>query len=94
MLPISTKLDSPELIGTDRLLAVLAVRELFPYARPAIVIDSGTAVTVDVLDAQGEFAGGDDCAVLGTYRPSLKMLARRSYLKLIRMDNILRQRSA
>ena len=58
MLPISTKLDSPELIGTDRLLAVLAVRELFPYARPAIVIDSGTAVTVDVLDAQGEFAGG------------------------------------
>ena len=58
MLPMQILVDSPTAVGTDRLLAVLAVTALYPTARPAIVIDSGTAVTVDVVDRNGNFAGG------------------------------------
>ncbi len=58
MLPLEAEVDSLESVGTDRLLATLAVKTLVPEARPAIVIDSGTAVTVDVITRQGTFAGG------------------------------------
>jgi len=58
MLPIDTDIEAVDLVGTDRLLAALAIRFLEPTACPAIVIDSGTAVTVDVVNRQGAFAGG------------------------------------
>ena len=58
MLPIDTDIEAINLVGTDRLLAALAIRFLEPTARPAIVIDSGTAVTVDVVNRKGAFAGG------------------------------------
>lgn len=58
MLPMDTKIEAVDSVGTDRLLAALAVRSLEPAACPAIVIDSGTAVTVDVVNGQGAFAGG------------------------------------
>lgn len=58
MLPIESDVAEIDLVGTDRLLASLAVTSLVPTARPAIVIDSGTAVTVDVVNQQGGFAGG------------------------------------
>ena len=58
MLPMDTDIEAVDSVGTDRLLAALAVRSLEPTACPAIVIDSGTAVTVDVVNGQGAFAGG------------------------------------
>ena len=44
-------------LGSDRWAALLAAGELFPR-QPVIVVDAGTAVTVDLLDGTGLFRGG------------------------------------
>ncbi|MGQ0658397.1 MAG: type III pantothenate kinase [Chromatiales bacterium] len=46
----------PAQLGVDRLLAMVAARR--SYSRAVCVVDCGTAVTVDLLDAQGTFRGG------------------------------------
>ena len=46
----------PEQLGIDRLLAMVAVRAR--TSRPFCVIDAGTAITVDFVDAQGFHLGG------------------------------------
>lgn len=45
-------------LGIDRWLAVLAVKQMQPAGRPALVIDAGTAVTMDVLTPDGRHGGG------------------------------------
>lgn len=45
-------------LGIDRWLAVLAVRERTPPGQPALVVDAGTAITVDLLTADGCHGGG------------------------------------
>lgn len=46
----------PSRLGVDRWLAVLAVRERCPEA--FVVVDAGTALTVDVVDERGHHLGG------------------------------------
>ncbi len=61
---LSAKLDlgvginypQPHSIGADRLANAVAVAQL--YGTPAIVVDFGTAVTFDVVSAQGDYVGG------------------------------------
>ncbi len=55
-------------LGADRFAALVAVRARHPDT-PACVVDCGTAITVDALDAQGVFRGG---AIL----PGLKVAAQ------------------
>ena len=50
------RLAKPAEIGADRLVNALAAREY--YAKPAIVIDFGTATTFDVVNVDGEYCGG------------------------------------
>jgi type III pantothenate kinase len=57
-LPMESRVEFPERVGTDRLLAAVAAAALRAPARPAIVIDAGTAVKVDLVTADGAFAGG------------------------------------
>lgn len=57
-LPLVNRTDFPERVGMDRLLAAVAANQQRKANRPAIVIDAGTAVTVDVISADGAFAGG------------------------------------
>jgi len=47
----------PTALGSDRWAALVAARRLFAR-RPVIVVDAGTAVTVDALDGGGVFRGG------------------------------------
>jgi type III pantothenate kinase len=47
---------NPESIGADRLANAAACTAL--YGTPAIVVDFGTAVTFDVLSAEGSYIGG------------------------------------
>ena len=47
---------SMDTLGADRYCAVLAARHR--YGAPAIVVDCGTATTVNVLDGDGVFLGG------------------------------------
>lgn len=46
----------PKTIGPDRLANALAARQRF--GAPVVVVDFGTAVTFDVVDAKGNYAGG------------------------------------
>ena len=46
----------PDTIGPDRLANAVAARHHF--GAPVVVIDFGTAVTFDVVDARGNYAGG------------------------------------
>jgi type III pantothenate kinase len=68
MLPIEVRVEQPERVGTDRLLAALAAAALRSNERPAIVIDAGSAITVDLVSADGAFEGG---AIL----PGFEMMA-------------------
>ena len=47
---------TPNTIGPDRLANAVAVRHHF--GAPAVVVDFGTAVTFDVVDARGNYVGG------------------------------------
>jgi type III pantothenate kinase len=46
----------PRTIGPDRLANAVAAREHF--GAPVVVVDFGTAVTFDVVDGAGNYAGG------------------------------------
>jgi type III pantothenate kinase len=67
--PLRIAVDEPARVGIDRLLAAAAADRLRQRDRPAIIIDLGTAITVDLLQADGVFAGG-------TILPGLAMSAR------------------
>lgn len=48
--------DNPQEVGADRI--VNAVAALSRYGGPAVVVDFGTATTLDVVTAEGEYMGG------------------------------------
>jgi type III pantothenate kinase len=48
--------ESPERLGADRWAALIAARELHNGA--CLVVNAGTATTVDMLSADGDFLGG------------------------------------
>ena len=66
-IPIRAEVDAPESVGVDRLLAALAAHRRAQGA--CIVVDAGTAVTVDAVSTDGAFQGG---AIF----PGLEMIAR------------------
>lgn len=53
---IGIRYPRPDTIGADRLANGVAVRAMF--GAPAVAVDFGTAVTFDVVDAQGDYVGG------------------------------------
>ena len=55
-IPLPNMTTEPEKVGTDRLLAALGAKTL--YGAPCIIISAGTAITVDLVDERGQFAGG------------------------------------
>jgi len=57
-LPLEIDLLEPAKVGIDRLAAAAAANRLRTPARPAVVVDCGTAVTVDLLSKNGVFLGG------------------------------------
>jgi len=48
--------DNPREVGTDRIANALAAVHL--YGAPCVIVDFGTATTVDVVNAAGAFVGG------------------------------------
>lgn len=57
-LPLKVKVDNPNRVGVDRLLNALAAQALVQPGEAAVLVDMGTAITVDLLDESGAFAGG------------------------------------
>jgi len=68
-LPLTVELDRPDMVGIDRLLGAVAANRLREDGRPAVIVDLGTAITVDAVSAAGAFLGG---AIL----PGIGMSAR------------------
>lgn len=57
-LGLQTAVRYPEFVGIDRLLAAVGARALPPFHVPKILVDLGTAITIDLLDGEGVFQGG------------------------------------
>jgi type III pantothenate kinase len=57
-LPVALIVKYPEKVGLDRLFNAIAVNSRRPQGRAAVIIDAGTAVTVDYVDEAGFFQGG------------------------------------
>lgn len=57
-LPLATTLAAPERVGIDRLCGAAAAALVKAAGRAAIVVDCGTAATIDMIAADGTFLGG------------------------------------
>lgn len=67
-LPLKVNVEEPHKVGIDRLLNALAVIPLLGQGEPAVVIDAGSAVTVDYVSPDQAFEGG-------TIFPGLELMA-------------------
>lgn len=56
-IPVTIAVDQPDTVGLDRILNALAAARMNP-GQSVIVVDSGTATTVDQVSETGEFCGG------------------------------------
>jgi type III pantothenate kinase len=57
-LPLVVRLERPDHVGIDRLFNAVAANSRRETGRGAVLIDAGSAVTVDWLTEEGSFAGG------------------------------------
>lgn len=53
---VRMRFDDPAEVGADRVADVVAARER--YGAPVVVVDLGTTTNIEVVDADGAFAGG------------------------------------
>ena len=57
-IPLRNLYKTPETLGKDRLAAVVGAYSLFPD-NDILVIDAGTALTIDFVDREGNYHGGN-----------------------------------
>ena len=57
-LPVENCYESKETLGKDRIAAVVGAFHLYPNSN-VLVIDAGTAITYDLLTAEGKYLGGN-----------------------------------
>jgi type III pantothenate kinase len=57
-LPLAIRVPRPEQVGIDRLLNAVGAMNRVQRPLSRVIIDAGTAVTVDWVDAEGAFRGG------------------------------------
>jgi type III pantothenate kinase len=57
-LPIQNLYETPETLGFDRIAAVVGAYDRFPH-HDILVIDSGTCITYEFINAKGEYLGGN-----------------------------------
>jgi type III pantothenate kinase len=68
-LPLHVLVERPDHVGIDRLLDAVAVNQRRTPDRYALIVDAGSAVTVDFLDSNGAFTGG-------TIFPGFRLMAQ------------------
>lgn len=69
-LPITLDYKTPETLGADRIADACGAVSLHP-GEPCLVIDAGTCITVDFVDANGTYHGG---AIMPGLRMNLQAL--------------------
>lgn len=65
MLPLRVELEKPQAVGIDRLLNAVAVNARRQPSQAAVIVDCGSAITVDALSREGTFLGGAIAPGLG-----------------------------
>jgi type III pantothenate kinase len=55
--PLIKLYDTPETLGADRVAAVIGAKALYPK-KNCLVVDMGTCITYDLVDAEDNFHGG------------------------------------
>lgn len=78
--PLAIRVDRPSEVGADRLVNALAAGRL--HGTPAVVVDFGTATTLDCIAADGAYVGG---AIAPGLELGLEALAART-AKLPRIE--------
>ena len=68
--PIKIGYKTPHTLGPDRIAVTVAANKLFPN-KALLVIDLGTAITIDYVSAEGEFIGGNIAPGMGMRFKSL-----------------------
>ena len=85
-LPLKIDVAAPERVGIDRLLNAVAGNILRPPGQALVIIDSGTATTVDYVSDSGVFEGG---AILPGFELSARALhAYTALLPLISTEDL------
>ena len=56
--PVRNLYKTPETLGKDRLAAIVGAYSLFP-CKDILVFDAGTALTIDFVDKDGNYHGGN-----------------------------------
>ena len=80
------KLKNPEKVGIDRIINCKGASEIF--GAPCIVIDIGTAITIDIVDKNKFFVGGFILPGPELWTNSLKNTALIKEIKNTRIKNI------
>ncbi|MCZ7558388.1 MAG: type III pantothenate kinase [Bacteroidia bacterium] len=62
--PLPLRYRTPGTLGADRYCVAVAARAMF--GAPVLVVDCGTALTINVVDTEGYFAGGSIAPGIGT----------------------------
>ena len=81
--PIKNLYRSPKQLGQDRLVNAYAASVL--YQKPSIIIDSGTAITFDLVSSKGQYLGGLIFPGMGISLKSLK--ENTALLPLVKLSN-------
>ncbi len=68
-LPLRVQLKCPDMVGIDRLVDAVAANRLRKPNAPAVIVDVGSAITIDLISSDGAFLGG-------SILPGLAMSAR------------------
>jgi len=64
-IPIQNIYKTPYTLGLDRLAAAIGANELLPNQN-VVIIDAGTAITIDFINAENQFVGGNISPGLNT----------------------------
>lgn len=87
-LGVPIRYHNPREVGADRL--VNAVAAIHKYGVPAIVVDFGTATTLDVISPEGEYLGGCIMAGVGISAEALfRTAARLPRIELVAPEHVI-----
>ena len=76
---LAIKTDNPHEVGADRI--VNGVAALATHAGPVLIVDFGTATTIDVIDAAGAYVGG-------AIAPGVETSAEALFTKAARLSKV------
>ena len=57
-IPLINRYLTPETLGRDRLAAAVGASSVFP-GKDVLILDAGTAITIDMITSGGEYLGGN-----------------------------------